>query len=119
MYVLVRKDLSHSQQVVQASHACIEATKAYLNTELEHPHLVVIGVNDESRLYKAASKLNKAGIRYKVFIEPDRNDEATAIATEPVFGDAREHFRNYTLLSTGHGQVVSSTHELQEVRHVG
>jgi len=99
--------------VVQASHACIEATKAYLHPELEHPHLVVIGVNDESRLYKCASKLDKVGIRYKTFLESDRNDEATAIATEPIFGEARQHFKNYTLLSTGCGEVVSSSHQLQ------
>ncbi len=111
MYVFVRKDLSHPQQVVQASHACIEATKAYLDPQLEHPHLVVVGVNDESRLFKTASKLDKIGIRYKTFIEPDRDDEATAIATEPIFDDARHHFKNYTLL--GSGGVVSSSHHLQ------
>jgi hypothetical protein len=96
--VFVRKDLPHGQRVVQASHACIECAKAFLDSNLEHPHLVVIGVNDESKLHKAAIKLDNHGIRYKTFIEPDRNDEATAIATEPIWGEAREIFRNYTLL---------------------
>lgn len=97
--------------MVQASHACIEATKAYLDPQLEHPHLIVVGVNDEIRLFKCASKLDKAGIRYKTFIEPDIGDQATAIATEPISGEARQHFKNYTLL--GNGEVVSSTHHLQ------
>lgn len=93
--------------MVQASHACIEATKAYLDPNLEHPHLVVVGVNDESRLFKCASKLDKAGIRYKTFIEPDIGDQATAIATEPITGEARNHFKNYTLLGSGETTSIS------------
>jgi hypothetical protein len=84
--------------VVQASHACIEATKAFLESHVEHPHLVVVGVNDESRLFKCANRLETAGIRYKLFTESDRNDEATAIATEPVYEDQRHIFKNYQCL---------------------
>ena len=86
------------QQVVQSSHACIEAAKSFLDKELEHPHLVVLGVKGEQQLYNSARKLDKAGIRYRIFTEPDRNDEATAIATEPVFGEQRHLFRTYRCL---------------------
>jgi len=103
VYVFVRKDLPHPQQVVQASHACIEATKAFLDPDLEHPHLVVVGVNDEHRLFKCANKLERAGVKFKMFLEPDRNDEYTALATEPVFGETRTIFRNYTLLGASEG----------------
>lgn len=98
MYVFVRQDLSHPQQVVQASHACIEATRSFLKDHTDHPHLVVIGVPDESRIFKCAKKLDDAGIGYRVFHEADRDDEATALATEPVYGDTRRIFKNYTLL---------------------
>jgi hypothetical protein len=99
LYCFVRKDLPHPQQVVQASHACIEATKAFLNDNLEHPHLVVLGVKDENQLKKSAHKLDLAGIQYRLFIEPDRNGEATALTTEVITSDEQRHlFRNYQLL---------------------
>lgn len=107
IYVFLRLDLPHGQQIVQASHACIEASKVYLtDSQLEHPHLVVLAVHDESRLLKAANKLQKAGIRFQTFIEPDRDNEATAIATEPIFGEDRQFFKNYTLLSSSNHCVT-------------
>lgn len=96
--MFVRKDLPAPQRTVQAAHACIESAKAFLPDHFDHPHLVVLGVNDESKLRKCAVKLDRLGISYKLFIEPDRDHEATALATCPVSGDAREHFKNYTLL---------------------
>ncbi len=84
--------------MVQASHACIEATKAFLDHDLEHPHLIVLAVKDEAALFKSADKLASAGIQFRVFTEPDRNGEATALATEVIFGEQRRFFRNYQLL---------------------
>lgn len=100
MYVFVRKDLPFSQQVVQVSHACIEATRYFLDSDTEHPHLIVLGVNNESKLYQAIQKLNFHGIRHKPFREADRNDEITAVATEIVTGERRSIFKKYQLLST-------------------
>lgn len=98
IYCFIRKDLSLPQQVVQSSHACIEAAKAFLDNELEHPHLVVLGVKGEQQLYNSARKLDKAGVQYRIFTEPDRNGEATALATEPIFGERRHLFRSYRCL---------------------
>lgn len=98
IYAFIRKDLSFPQQVVQTAHATIEATKSFLNNELEHPHFIVLSIKDEQQLYKAAQKLDKAGIQYRIFTEPDRNNEATAIATEPIFGENRRLFRSYRCL---------------------
>lgn len=84
--------------MVQASHACIEATKAFLNPDLEHPHLIVFGIKDENHLHKAALYLDSHNIRYKIFNEPDRQDEATALTTEPIFGDQRALFRRFQCL---------------------
>jgi hypothetical protein len=58
----------------------------------------VIGVKDESALLKAFNKTQQNGIRCTVFREADLDDQATALATEPVYGDTRRIFQNYQLL---------------------
>jgi hypothetical protein len=98
VYVLVRRDISPGQQVVQACHAAAKAAVLY-NGKLEvDPHVVVCGVKTETALFRAIEKLNENGIRCQWFIEPDMGNQVTAIATEPVYGDARRVFRNYQLL---------------------
>lgn len=103
--MLIRKDLPHSTQVVQASHACIEATRAFLTDQAEHPHLVVLGVNSQEQLQNSAKKLEKAGVRFRVFIEPDRDNESTALATEPIGGETRRIFKNYKCLGNNHEAI--------------
>ena len=108
VYVFIRKDLSFPQQVVQSAHAAIEAAKSFLDNELDHPHLVVLGVKDQQQLYKSAQKLDRAGVQYRIFTEPDRNGEATALATEPIFGEQRHLFRAYRCLGdTAQTEVLS------------
>lgn len=91
--MFIRQDLPIPQQIVQASHACIESAKAFPFEE--HPHLVVLSAKNQQALFKVAAKLDMFGIRYRMFIEPDRGDECTAIATEIVSGDTRNIFKNY------------------------
>jgi hypothetical protein len=55
-------------------------------------------VKDETALLKALKKLEDHGIRHTIFREADLDDQATAIATEPVYGEVRRLFRNYQLL---------------------
>jgi hypothetical protein len=55
-------------------------------------------VRDEKRLRHDLDKLVKAGVRIRAWYEPDRNNELTAIASEPVSGDRRKLFRNFQLL---------------------
>jgi hypothetical protein len=101
-YIFVRRDLSHPQQVVQASHACIEAARSGLiPKDAQHPHLVVLGIDNEDKLSKIFEKLDLLGIQYKYFIEPDRDNELTSIVTEPICGDLRKHFRKFQLLKGG------------------
>lgn len=99
MYVFVRKDLTHSQQVVQASHACIEASRVFLEPDTEHPHLVVIGVKNQNKLKKCIEHLKQLNICHEEFIEPDIGNEITAVATVPISGDIRTHLAKYCLLS--------------------
>jgi hypothetical protein len=98
MYAITRKDLSIPQQAVQAGHAAIEASRAYLSKDDEHPSLILCIVKNEAKLEKAARDLEQAGIRIQRFYEPDRGHELTAIATEPLTGEARQHLRKFQLM---------------------
>lgn len=98
VYVLVRKDLTPAQRAVQSCHAAIEATRQFISPNQKHPHLVVCRVRDEQALQREASRIELSGIRFAPFYEPDRNNELTAIATEPVSGSNRRRFRRYNLL---------------------
>lgn len=99
--MVVRKDLTRPQQAVQACHAVIEATKAYSEiSTLEHPHVIIVSIENEAKLRATVLKLAEAGISCREFIEPDIGNQMTAIASRPVFGDERRHFRRFRLLET-------------------
>lgn len=85
--------------MVQACHASLEAARAFLPTEHEHPFVIVCGVRDERRLWRCLNRIEQAGIRCRAFFEPDLDDQLTAVATEPVFGTQRRVFRPFPLLS--------------------
>ena len=97
--MVIRNDLTPSQVAVQASHACIEATRSYLGLEDQHPHLVLVKVKNERRLTKLMDELNEAGIKFRHFIEPDLNYSLTALATEPLHNTSnqRDFFKKFTL----------------------
>ena len=98
MYSITRKDLSIPQQAVQAGHAAIEASRAYLPKDDEHPALIICTMKGESQLERAANELTAQGIRIKRFYEPDRNNEFTAFATEPLTGESRKAMRKFQLM---------------------
>lgn len=97
--MLVRRDLPAAQIAVQAAHAAIEAARLFLPPELTHPHLVLCRVATESDLLRAADRLDRAGIRFALFREPDRNNEATALATEPLCAERRDVLARYPCLT--------------------
>lgn len=97
VYVFVRRNLSVSQQLVQASHSLWEAKSLHEN-HLDHPHLVVLGVSDETELLTVSQYLNNIGIQHSLFRESYFNNEATALATQPILEDQRHHFSNFVLL---------------------
>lgn len=98
----MRRDLPFSQIVVQACHAVIEAS-SLISDDLDHPHLVCLGIRNEEHLQKALNRLQKEGVTCRPFIEPDRGNELTAFATEPIFEDRRPLFRRYNCLPSGFG----------------
>lgn len=98
VYVFTRRDLSVGQRVVQTSHAFWEAKKFHDESILDHPHLVVLGVENEQELISVTHYLDNLNISYAGFRESYFNDELTAVATQPIFQDQRQLFSNYSLL---------------------
>ncbi|MCI0701446.1 MAG: peptidyl-tRNA hydrolase [Planctomycetia bacterium] len=88
-----------TQIAVQSAHAAIEAAHQFLPEDHPHPHLVLCRVSSERDLLAVADRLDRAGIRFTLFREPDRNDEVTALATEPLGPDRRGVLARYPCLT--------------------
>lgn len=86
-YVLVRADMSHGYQIVQAAHAVAEL-------EARHPGsaagrtMVVLSVPNQRTLYRLALSLPPDSAKY-LFFEPDVR-EWTALAIGP-----SEHYTRF------------------------
>ena len=78
LYVLVRKDLSKSQQAVQAGHAVAEYLLHGPATTWNNGTLIYLGVSNEQELVDWGDKLEK----YVGFREPNVDNQLMAIATE-------------------------------------
>ena len=98
IYAITRRDLSFPQKAVQAGHAIFEASQEFRQTYTQHPNLILCEVRDEQRLSSVIKKLQKNNIKFVAFHEPDRDNELTAVCTEPVTGEARRVFRDYQLI---------------------
>ena len=96
--MFIRRDLSQPQQVVQACHSSIEASKAFLCGLIDHPSVIVCGIKGEPQLHSVASWLDTNGVKYKKFHEPDIGNQLTSISTEPIYDDQRNKFKKYQLL---------------------
>lgn len=99
MYVIVRTDLSLSQQLVQSIHAAIEAYRQQKISDQEpHPSLVVCGIPNERQLLSTFTEISSTHIPVTIFREPDLENQATAIATGLLEQKDRKHFRKLKLL---------------------
>lgn len=96
MYIFIRKDLTVPQQIVQASHAALEAGFAY-NQPAGSTYIVLISIKNQSDLTKVSDRLTSQGIDHQKFFEPDYDTGYTAIATRPLFGTEREPLKRYSL----------------------
>ena len=91
-YLIIRRDLSVPQQIVQASHAAHNAGETFG----EHSHLICFEVDGEEKLHKAASYLDTHDIQYRMFHETDIGQH-TAICTRPLKGNERNLMRKFTM----------------------
>lgn len=90
MYVLVRKDLSKSQQAVQAGHALAQYLIYNPNTDWKNGTLVYLTVQNLDDLKSWINILVKTSQKFYVFTEPDLHYQETALAVvsdEDVFKD--------------------------------
>ncbi len=92
-YIFVRTDLSYAQQIVQASHAALEAGFKF-DAPTDTSSIVLFGVKDEDELCEVWNKLKANNVKHAEFYEPDISSY-TAIATEPLMGSDREHLSEY------------------------
>lgn len=96
IYVVVRKDISKAQQIVQSCHACFESGY-YLAHVADNVHLVLLSCENTKHLNALSSFLDMHGVKYKKFFEPDDNLGYTALCTEVLSGDKRKLFRKCNL----------------------
>lgn len=72
LYVLVRSDLTHGQQLAQLGHACAYFGQLYPDETVEHPTICVLAVNDERELHRYWHIATDSGIEAAfMFFEPD------------------------------------------------
>ena len=81
-YVIVRTDLSAQQQTVQAIHAAMAAT-AHHGGLTDDTRLALLAARDQRQLYDIADALEREGIAFSLFEEPDHGIGASALATAP------------------------------------
>lgn len=112
VYVFVRMNMLPVQIAVQACHAILEMSVWHDWTigiskknvkngfRQDHPHLLLLGVKNETELNKVLSLLEKEDVNHSIFKEPDMNNSLTAIATEPINENSivRKKLRKYKLL---------------------
>jgi len=79
MFVVVRRDLTVSQQAVQAGHALSEFLLRE-STKWGNGTLVYLGVENLDKLEECAFNLRKKDIPHQSFFEPDMANEMTAIS---------------------------------------
>ena len=96
MYIFIREDLSHAQQIVQAAHAALEAGFVY-DQPKDSTHIVLIGAKNEEELLKISQYLKNCSIDSQIFYEPDFDTGYTAIATKPLYGEERQPLKKYSL----------------------
>ena len=92
----VRTDLPTAQQIVQSVHAAYEAGIRFGDPN-NIASVVVCSVPNEEELLRTKERLDSREIRSYVFREPDIGGQATAIATEPIYGPQRKVLSRYPL----------------------
>jgi hypothetical protein len=83
-YVIVRKDISPVQIVVQASHAAYQAGFAF-DEPVDISSVILLQVPDQATLEEAAKRLDRHKVEHRMFYEPDFGPMGfSALATRPL-----------------------------------
>ena len=82
--MIVRRDIPLADQIVQASHAALEAGFRFERPD-ETSHIVLLSADDEQSLMLERDRLEAVGINCVLFHEPDEPINGwTALATRPI-----------------------------------
>ena len=93
IYTFIREDISPAQKIVQLGHACHEAGKLLNHSEHKHvSSLILLSAKDEDDLLDIAERIDRAGIEFYMFHEPDNDMGYSAICTRPVISQRERTF---------------------------
>jgi peptidyl-tRNA hydrolase len=85
--VITRRDLTVGQQMLQSAHAAIEFQHEHPEIAKEwntqSKYLIFLSVKNEQELQRLLQKIQIRNLKYSIFIEPDIDNQLTAIAVEP------------------------------------
>lgn len=81
----------------QAVHAAHEAGIHLADKANGITSVVICTIPNEQELMKLQHKLMQLGIKSVLFREPDVDNQATALATEPINSDVRRFLSSYPL----------------------
>lgn len=98
LYIIVCEDLSKPQQIVQSSHAAIEAARFYLTKTSKHPSVIVCGIPSEDYFQGIFQYLEMKNIDFQIFREPDIGNKITAIATQPLNRHRKKAMSKFNLI---------------------
>lgn len=85
--VITRRDLTPGAQAVQAAHAAINFQHQHSTIAQEwnknSNYLIFLSVENEQALKKFIQKFQIYNINHTVFVEPDLDNQITAVCVEP------------------------------------
>jgi len=90
-YVLLRQDIIPVQQIVQASHAALEAGFRFEQPDTTS-YLILLEVANEKELNSASKMLNRRCIEHHKFFEPDNGMGFSALCTRPILDPTEQNF---------------------------
>lgn len=102
IYSFIRKDLTHTQRIIQTLHSGYELALRITTYGPQRPSSVVLfEAEDENDIITIHRYLLEKGLLpdqdFHVFFEPDRDDGWTSITTRPMKGTEREIFADFKL----------------------
>lgn len=87
LYTVTRRDLSAGQQLAQSLHSISDYSVKHPETFKEwnttSNYIVALSTENEQSLKNIIGRLDKEGIEYTAFVEPDLNNEITSITISP------------------------------------
>ena len=95
IYILLRKDLDKTYQIIQAGHALFEHALTLEKKPEQISSFCLLELKDENELEKAANKLERTDIPFTKFFEPDYSTGFTAIAAGPIYDEDRNFFKKF------------------------